>query len=373
MQSRVGSRIGVPLGCLLLGCAWLPAQTLQPPAPPTLTKTFAPTLIGLGDSSTLSFTVTNPNAAAPLSGVSFTDTLPAGLLVATPNGVSSTCAGAVTASAGASAVSLAGGTLAAGASCTLAVQVTATAVGTLTNTTGAVTAAESGPGFPATAALTVNSDAYRLNYASNLNLADGVINITNSGASAPATSLANNSYGDICVNVYVYAPDQELAACCTCLVSPNSLHSYPVSFGPGNLLSGSPLGAAAALANIIQTNSVLIKLLATPARGNPSSPNSLYCPNPADSRTGVPIAVTSQGAITGLAPGLVAWGTRAYPTNTGVVNITETPFVPATLSAGELGKLTGECRALQTTSGSQCPGCIVGGLAVPEALAPKLP
>ncbi len=369
MQSRVGSRIGVPLGCLLLGCAWLPAQTLQPPAPPTLTKTFAPTLIGLGDSSTLSFTITNPNTATPLTGVSFTDTLPTGLLVATPNGVSSTCTGAVTASAGASAVSLAGGTLAAGASCTLAVQVTATAVGTLTNTTGAVTANETDPGLPANATLTVASDAYQINYASNLNLADGVINITNSGASAgAATPLVNgNSYGDICVQVYVYAPDQELAACCTCLVSPNSLHSYPVSFGPGNLLNGSPLGAAAALANIRQSHSVLIKLLATPTQGSPLSPNGVDCPYPANPG----IRVTSQGAITGLAPGLVAWGTRAHPINTGVVNITETPFVPATLSAGELGKLTGDCKAF--TELPFCPGCRTGGLAVPEALTPKLP
>ena len=158
------------------------------------------------------------------------------------------------------------------------------------------------------------------------------------------------------VAVYVYAPDEELAACCTCLVSPNSLHAFADSFGTGNLLSASPLSAAAALANIRQTNSMVIKLLATlPAGVGGAATSSLTCQNPA-----------TPGA---LASGMIAWGTHSHPTNTTQAAITETPFAPATLSPGELGKLTGECRALQTTaSGTQCPGCIVGGLAAPSTV-----
>ena len=55
------------------------------PAPPTLLSSFTPTSITAGGTSALAFTVTNPNASTALSGVGFTDTLPAGLTIATPN------------------------------------------------------------------------------------------------------------------------------------------------------------------------------------------------------------------------------------------------------------------------------------------------
>ena len=61
----------------------------------------------MNGTTTLTFTLSNPNAGIALSGVGFTDTLPAGLVVATPNGLASTCGGTVTAVAG-------GGSVAAG-------------------------------------------------------------------------------------------------------------------------------------------------------------------------------------------------------------------------------------------------------------------
>src|SRR5262249_57784188 len=53
-------------------------------APPTISKMFGASTIPLGGSTTLSFTVNNPNttAAGDLSGVAFTDTLPAGFTLA---------------------------------------------------------------------------------------------------------------------------------------------------------------------------------------------------------------------------------------------------------------------------------------------------
>ncbi len=50
--------------------------------PPTISKAFNPTSIALNATSTLSFTITNPNTASALSGVAFTDNLPAGVVVA---------------------------------------------------------------------------------------------------------------------------------------------------------------------------------------------------------------------------------------------------------------------------------------------------
>jgi hypothetical protein len=193
---------------------------------------------------------------------------------------------------------------------------------------------------------------YQVNYASNLNLGDGVVNVTNDGASATAPPIVNgNSYGDICVNAYVYAPDQELAACCSCLVSPNSIHAWPVIFGSGALLAN--VNNTTVANSIATTHSVVIKLLATQAVGIPSL--NVSCNRPDTPGT--------------LVAGMIAWGTHSHPTNTPSVAITETPFVNGTLSAGELSKLTGDCNNLLTRgSGSVCPGCITGGLALNTTL-----
>ena len=75
---------------------------VAPPAvaPPTIAKAFGAASIVVNGTTTLTFTLTNPNPGIALNGVGFTDNLPAGLVVATPNGLASTCGGTVTAVAG---------------------------------------------------------------------------------------------------------------------------------------------------------------------------------------------------------------------------------------------------------------------------------
>ncbi len=124
--------------------------------PPTITKAFGVSSIALNANTSLSFTIVNPNAGIGLTGIAFTDNLPAGVVVATPNGISNTCNGTPTATAGGTSVSLTGGTIASGGNCVLTVNVTGTTAGGKNNTTGAVSSTESGAGVASnTATLTV--------------------------------------------------------------------------------------------------------------------------------------------------------------------------------------------------------------------------
>ena len=124
-------------------------------APPALAKAFAPTSIFTGDTSSLAFTITNPNQGTALTGIGFTDNLPAGVTVAS-SGPTSACGGSLTTTAPGT-ISFSGGSLAANTACTFSVTVTGTTSGSKVNTTNAVTSAQGGTGNVATATLNVNN------------------------------------------------------------------------------------------------------------------------------------------------------------------------------------------------------------------------
>jgi arabinogalactan endo-1,4-beta-galactosidase len=142
-----------------VGCGGGSSSSPPPPPaklPPTIAKAFGAASVALNGSTTLTFNLSNPNTGLSLSGIGFTDTLPAGQVVAASNGLTGSCGGGtITAAAGSNSVSLSGATLAASASCTFAVNVTGTASGTQTNTTSAVTSTEAGNGGTASASLIV--------------------------------------------------------------------------------------------------------------------------------------------------------------------------------------------------------------------------
>ena len=128
------------------------------PSPPTISKAFGAATIPLNNSTSLSFTLANPNSGSMLTGIGFTDSLPAGLVVTTPNGLSGSCGGGtITASAGSTSISLSGSSLNASASCNFSVTVTGIAQGAQNNTTSAVTSNEGGNGAAASATVTVGT------------------------------------------------------------------------------------------------------------------------------------------------------------------------------------------------------------------------
>ena len=123
--------------------------------PPSLGEGFGASSLSIGRSTTLTFVIVNSNNLT-LTGIGFTDSLPAGLVVATPNGLSGPCAndGTITATAGGNSISLSGAFVPAASACSFTVNVTATNLGNKVNTTSNITS-DQGTGGPATASLDV--------------------------------------------------------------------------------------------------------------------------------------------------------------------------------------------------------------------------
>ena len=163
---------------------------------------------------------------------------------------------------------------------------------------------------------------------------DSFVDISNSGARGGVTDQSGTSAsigGAICVNVYTFAFDEQMASCCSCPVTPNGLVSLSVQ---RDLISNTLTPAKPA--------SGVIKLLATvPVAGS--------C-----NMSAATVATAT------LAPGLVAWGTtnHAGPVS-GAFSTTETAFTPATLSASELSHLGRVCSFIigQGSGFGLCKSC----------------
>jgi hypothetical protein len=175
------------------------------------------------------------------------------------------------------------------------------------------------------------ADTFQIRYASNLNVGDSVINISNAG-----TQGGNDPGGNVCANVYVFSPDEQMVACCACLVTPDAL----VSLSARNDLIANTLTPAV-------PSSIVIKLLTTV----PAGANMTQC-DPSLRKNAT------------LASGLRAWGTtlHALPT-AGEFGVTETEFSHATLSQSELVQLQSFCGFIQDDGSGfgMCRTCRAGG------------
>lgn len=147
------------------GCSFNTPFVIGPIAP-TVSKSFNPTTISAGGTSTLTITLSNTSTTLTDTITSLTDNLPSGMLIAATPNASNTCGSTVTASAGGSTVTLTGGTIpmatlspAAAGSCTVSVDVTAASAGSLVNTVaaGGLVTNNGNNAAPASATLTVTS------------------------------------------------------------------------------------------------------------------------------------------------------------------------------------------------------------------------
>jgi len=199
--------------------------------------------------------------------------------------------------------------------------------------------------------ITAPTDSYQINYLANLNIGDGVINITNAGAlGADAFGPFAGTTGRICVNVYAFSPDEQEIACCSCLVTPNALvHLSARTDLISNTLTG------------VVPNSIIVKLLAT-VPGGPTNPNS----GNQGPFTASGCSPAQPFTFNNLAPGMRAWATRlhALPTSPVTYGVTEGVFQQAALSQGELNKLIGLCQFISGNGSGAgiCKTCTLGGL-----------
>jgi len=135
-------------------------------------------------------------------------------------------------------------------------------------------------GAPST---TLPGDLLKVNYFSNANTAgapDGTVRISNPGSPV----------GNLCAQIYVFDPFQEMSECCACEVTPDGLRTLSVNTD----ITGNPLTGVA-----LQTGSVSIVSGIVPSNGvcNPLNPI--------------------------VAPTLRAWGTHIQ---NGNFSITETEY-----------------------------------------------
>jgi len=106
-------------------------------AAPTFTVAFSPTTLGPSSTSTMTYTIDNSAEAAGVSGLTFSNTLPTGILISNPSNSSTTCVnGTYSAASGSDSITFSDYRLGAGIACTFQLDVTSSTSGTHTNTTG---------------------------------------------------------------------------------------------------------------------------------------------------------------------------------------------------------------------------------------------
>jgi hypothetical protein len=184
------------------------------------------------------------------------------------------------------------------------------------------------------------TDAYQISYASNLDQGDTLINVTNSGAGTIPGQLLPTG-GNICVNVYAFAPGEQMLSCCACNVTPNALQSISTV---NSLISDTLTG--------IKPTSLVITLLASSTSASTCDPTT---PNTSN-----------------LVSGMLAWSSTIHQSNPynlipGLTNFnyaTELQFTQSALSVGELNRMVGTCTFIIANGSGYgtCNSCQSGAL-----------
>jgi hypothetical protein len=159
------------------------------------------------------------------------------------------------------------------------------------------------------------ADTLKVDYFANANTAgapDATVRLTNPGT-APA---------DVCADIFVFDPEQELSECCSCLLTPDGLRTLSVNTD----LTKNPLTG-------VTLNTGAIKIVSAKL---------------SDGKCPLPVIINST-------PALRAWVTHIQDSSFA---ITEDAAQDAIFSSGEVGRLVSECQGVNIVgSGSGVCTC----------------
>ena len=193
------------------------AANLTIVAPPLFTQEFSPDF-NAGQVGILTYTIDNSTSPLDAIGLSFSNTLPDGLVLSNPVNFSSTCVGgSASAGPGGSLLSYSNGRIPAGGRCILQVEVTSIEGGTFVNTTGDLTSSLGNSG-PSTDTLQVrpivNVSLNQLESADPIIAGTGgltyTVSVTNQGPSTATDLIISEELGILTKGVAVagITPDQ---------------------------------------------------------------------------------------------------------------------------------------------------------------------
>jgi uncharacterized repeat protein (TIGR01451 family) len=346
-------------------------------SPPSISKSFTPNTVAVNTESSLSIVVSNPSASpGNLTGVTFSDTYPAGLVnSATPSPQVSCTAGSTAGTltggvAGGSTIGMSpGATIQPNGYCTITVDVLSAAEGNYTNTTGAVGSTNGGTGTTASAILSVGKPRISKAFAptsirSSVDVSTITFTLENQGAS-PLTNLA---FSDMLTNMVVATPPNVVNGCGGTVTAVAG--SGSISLSGGGIAATSSctvqVDVSSTVTGIHPNTTTGVTSNETPVAGNPSNTVSLTVVGaPVAAKSFFPTSVATNTpsllTITITNPNTTTTITGAAFTDTYPVNlINSTPASPTiNCTAGSSGTRTGGANGGNTlgmSGGTLLPG-----------------
>lgn len=177
------------------------------------------------------------------------------------------------------------------------------------------------------------SGAYNVGYYVNANMGfpDDKVHVANPGSTGGFGSGDPTvvSGGDLCANIYVFTPDQQLAECCSCRITPNGMQGFSITD-----LTANPLTADV-------PHSGAIKIVSSFGGGH----RGAGLPPTVDTESSRPFC--DAGSNYWPQGRLESWITHVRPLGTPAFTVTEIDFQSAQLSWSELKKLEQQCYAIE--------------------------
>jgi len=174
------------------------------------------------------------------------------------------------------------------------------------------------------------TSSYTIGYYNNAvsGVPDAVMHVVN-----PGSTGGYSPQGDLCANVYVFTPDQQMVECCSCAISPNGMQGFSLETDlTANTLTTTPAVTGA------------IKIVSSQGGGSPAGFPSVGVASPTVGACDAGNTYSPNGR-------LETWIThvRALGTSLGAAyTVTETVFETVDLSRSELSKLQQECYAVES-------------------------